>query len=258
MGSPAHAPERPSSPSMLNLHSGQVCCCSSQGSTQSRWNSCWQGSTRSHCRERLSQGSTRSHCGERPSQGPAACPLRREACACPLPTHCGERPVPARARVPHPPAWGGSRPGTRHRCRHPVPGAPGQPCPAASAGSAGTPACVPHGAGAAPPAGRSTVSTAGRAGGPGLGQQAAGSGAGAPTWPPGSRRLGRAAWRCAWTTRPAPSSKATSRMAFHSCCRGFWEKLGVSRSPQGVPSCLRGRASLSQPGLSHTAAGATS
>lgn len=36
------------SPRTLNLHSGQVCCSISHGSTQSRWNSCLHGSTRSH------------------------------------------------------------------------------------------------------------------------------------------------------------------------------------------------------------------
>lgn len=48
MGS-AKAPPR-YSPRTLNLHSGQVCWSNSQGSTQSRWNSCLQGNTLSHYR----------------------------------------------------------------------------------------------------------------------------------------------------------------------------------------------------------------
>lgn len=47
---PAKSPSPRCSPRTLNLHSGQVCWSISQGSTQSRWNSCLQGSTRSHCR----------------------------------------------------------------------------------------------------------------------------------------------------------------------------------------------------------------
>lgn len=46
---PAKSPHPRCSPRTLNLHSGQVCWSISQGSTQSRWNSCLQGSTRSHC-----------------------------------------------------------------------------------------------------------------------------------------------------------------------------------------------------------------
>ena len=49
---PAKSPSPHCSPRTLNLHSGQVCWSISQGSTQSRWNSCLQGSTRSHCRGR--------------------------------------------------------------------------------------------------------------------------------------------------------------------------------------------------------------
>ena len=37
-------------PKMLCLQRGQVCCRKSQGSTQSRWNSCRHGSTRRHCK----------------------------------------------------------------------------------------------------------------------------------------------------------------------------------------------------------------
>lgn len=42
-------PEMGDSLSMLRLHRGQVCCRSSQGSTQSLWNSWRHGNTRRHC-----------------------------------------------------------------------------------------------------------------------------------------------------------------------------------------------------------------
>ena len=53
---PAKSPHPRCSPRTLNLHSGQVCWSISQGSTQSRWNSCLQGSTRSHCGGRGGRG----------------------------------------------------------------------------------------------------------------------------------------------------------------------------------------------------------
>nr|KAF6464328.1 coiled-coil domain containing 157 [Rousettus aegyptiacus] len=43
-----------------------------------------------------------------------------------------------------------------------------------------------------------------------------------PCGRPSSRWLCLDACRWAWTTRPVHRSMATSRMAFHSCCRGFW------------------------------------
>lgn len=253
--SPALAPVQPCSPGaagtpvrlsprMLRLQSGQVCRRSSQGSTQSRWNSWEQGSTRNHCggKQRREQNQVIAAAWPPPRSPGTGMIL------------CQSRTAKGRLSKGHKWHQAVTRPGSRPPSAAPVPpsshlalvelvqadGAAVDLAGAAPQRFAGmVPPCFQR---RQPPPNvllqvqlrRQSRGSAPGAGLPGEGQS--GAVLTSASCSEGSCRD----WRWACTITPVQSSRAISRIVFHSCCRYFCRTARV---------CAQGRGQTRDPRL---------